>query len=111
MKTQPLTTCDTCAVPAPALPVIQRAGRYTCPQCAAREVLENAAAQQLHALIYPAVLDWVRRWEGEGVSDSALSTMLSLEGLYWHPDGARHRGPVDAFDSAAAVVREASGEG
>ncbi|CAM3974221.1 hypothetical protein [Deinococcus marmoris] len=111
MTTLILTTCDSCPAPVPALPVIQMGRPYTCPTCATREALEDAAGQHLHALIYSTVLDWARHWNAAGVSDSALSAVLSVEGMYWHPDGARYRGSGDAFDSGDAVIREALGAG
>ncbi|OLV16365.1 hypothetical protein [Deinococcus marmoris] len=109
-STQPRADrCESCAAPVPHLPQPYGLGRpaILCPTCAARVSLENAAADHLHALIYPTVLAWARHWKGAGVGAGALGSLLALEGHFWNPDGALYRDCDEAEAAAAAVIDEA----
>lgn len=102
--------CDTCGRE-DALPMPQRPGNlgYLCPTCAARAAAEDAAAAHLHALLLPVLGQWARHWGAAGVRPSALASLLSLEGLYWHPLGAlvRENDP-NPERHAAQVLDEAT---
>ncbi|CAM3991452.1 hypothetical protein [Deinococcus frigens] len=110
--TLPSTICDSCLAPISFLPIPHGLAHpdALCPGCSARVALENAAAEHLHALLYPTVQAWARHWKAAGVGASALGTTLSLEGHFWHPDGLLYRREDDAHDAALAVIREALGE-
>lgn len=98
--------CDACGKP-DAQPALHRPGglEHLCPDCTARAALRDAAAEHLHALLWPAVVTWAQHWKAAGLKPGELSTLLDLEGGYWHPHGAlgREGGAEDA-------VREALGE-
>lgn len=87
------TQCDSCLSSGPLLEQLQRGGNHDtlCPSCAARDALSDTAADNLHALLWPILVQWAQFWQAAGVSTDHLEGTLYLYGEYWHPHGAQGR--------------------
>ena len=85
--------CDTCESTGPLLEQAQRGLNCDtlCPACAAREALGDTTAANLHALMWPVIVQWAQFWQAAGVSVDQLESTLGLYGIYWHPHGAQGR--------------------
>lgn len=101
-----LPECECCGAPN-ALPLYRPEGESEalCPRCTRNAVLIDAATADLHAQLAPVLKAWATRWEGVGLSGTALGEVLSCEGTHWHPLGYRGRSG-HADDNARAFIAE-----
>ena len=64
--------------------------------------MSTAAEANLHALVWPTIVQWAQFWRAAGVTSDQLQAALWVYGSHWHPDGALARpgGEKQAIEDA-----------
>lgn len=96
--------CDSCFSTERVMIHLEFAGnsRNLCPQCAARDAMQEAIEQHLHSLLWPVIVRWAQHWHAAGAEPGQMQGALWLYGAYWHPEGqlARPGGEKQAVEDA-----------